>query len=82
MQWSDNLEEILQDPDDLSLFAFYWSRTLRFDRTNAAETWVINLYTHSEGGRARLDCVQLYTNAAFDSNLNSAPAVGSKNSNW
>ena len=39
-----------------------------------------NLYTHSERG-ACLDCVQLYTNGAFDSNLNSAPAVGSKNSN-
>ena len=26
-------------------------------------------------GRARLDCVQLYTNAAFDSNVNSTPAV-------
>jgi hypothetical protein len=32
-------------------------------------------------GRARLDCVQLYTNTAFDSNLNSTPAVGSRNSN-
>ena len=29
----------------------------------------------------RLNCVQLYTNAAFDSNLNSTPAVGSRNSN-
>src|SRR5882757_10384587 len=29
---------------------FYWSRTLRFDRTNAAEASVINLYTHSEQG--------------------------------
>jgi hypothetical protein len=27
---------------------FYWSRTLRFDRTNAAEASVMNLYTHSE----------------------------------
>ena len=52
---------------------------MRFDRANAAETWVINLYTHSERGALTSTAYQRYTNAAFDSNLNSTPAVGSRN---
>jgi len=70
------------DPYDLFLFAFLWSsKHLRFDRTNRGKASVMNLYNPFRAERTRLNCVPRYTNAAFDSNLKSTPAVGSRNSN-
>src|SRR5882757_2453161 len=60
---------------------FYWSRTIAVRPGQRGRDKGDRPLHPFRAGRAHLDCVQLYTNAAFGSNLNSTPAVGSRNSN-
>src|SRR5712671_4052557 len=54
---------------------FYWSRTIAVRPGQRGRDKGDRPLHPFRAGRAHLDCVQLYTNAAFDSNVNSTPAV-------